>query len=202
MTDYSNLKRLAEAATPGPWIAENSRHEGSINALDRHIGMVSMHAKVREDIPQNFANQAFIAAANPAAVLALIAEVERLQRAEKNDLIAYNAVIQRQDELRAERDQFKAEAQALQEQKQFLRNLREADGFDSWSAALVEVDKLRVEVEALRKDAERYRWLRSRDLDTISQGGVFAGLTPQNMVLNEETLDEAIDAAMSKETDQ
>ena len=51
----------------------------------------------------------------------------------------------------------------------------------------------------LRKDAERYQWLRSRDLETISHGGVFAGITPQNMVLNEETLDEAIDAAMAKE---
>lgn len=51
----------------------------------------------------------------------------------------------------------------------------------------------------LRKDGERYRWLRSRDLETINQGGVFAGITPQNMVLNEETLDEAVDAAMAKE---
>ncbi|WP_434987151.1 hypothetical protein [Pseudomonas protegens] len=51
----------------------------------------------------------------------------------------------------------------------------------------------------LRKDGERYRWLRYRDLETINQGGVFAGITPQNMVLNEETLDEAIDAAMAKE---
>lgn len=59
--------------------------------------------------------------------------------------------------------------------------------------------KLVAENEALRKDAERYRWLRSRDLETISQGGVFAGITPQNMVLNEETLDQAVDAAMAKE---
>ncbi|WP_421547849.1 hypothetical protein [Pseudomonas sp. QD4] len=51
----------------------------------------------------------------------------------------------------------------------------------------------------MRKDGERYRWLRSRDLETINQGGVFAGITPQNMVLNEETLDEAVDAAMAKE---
>ncbi|MBW8356677.1 MAG: hypothetical protein K0M54_22925 [Pseudomonas sp.] len=51
----------------------------------------------------------------------------------------------------------------------------------------------------LLKDAERYQWLRSRDLETISHGGVFAGLTPQNMVLNKETLDEAVDAAMAKE---
>ncbi|MBC2658606.1 hypothetical protein H7A76_24475 [Pseudomonas sp. MSSRFD41] len=51
----------------------------------------------------------------------------------------------------------------------------------------------------LRKDAERYQWLRSRDLETISQGGVFAGITPENQVLNEETLDDAIDAAMAHE---
>lgn len=47
------------------------------------------------------------------------------------------------------------------------------------------------------KDAERYRWLRSRDLDTISQGGVFAGMTPKNVVLNEEDLDAAVDAAIA-----
>lgn len=46
-------------------------------------------------------------------------------------------------------------------------------------------------------DAERYRWLRSRDLETISQGGVFAGMTPQNVILNEEDLDQAVDAAIA-----
>ena len=51
----------------------------------------------------------------------------------------------------------------------------------------------------LRKDAERYRWLRSRNLETIHQGGVFAGITPENLVINEETLDEAVDAALAKE---
>lgn len=54
------------------------------------------------------------------------------------------------------------------------------------------------QIDALSMDAVRYRWLRSRDLETISQGGVFAGLTPDNLVLNEETLDQAIDAAMAK----
>ena len=47
-----------------------------------------------------------------------------------------------------------------------------------------------------KRDAERYRWLRERDLDTIDAGGVFAGQTPQNLVLNGEDLDRAIDAAM------
>lgn len=52
------------------------------------------------------------------------------------------------------------------------------------------------EIAALQRDAIRYRWLRSRDLDTINAGGIFAGMTPQNIVLNEGDLDAAIDHAM------
>lgn len=51
-------------------------------------------------------------------------------------------------------------------------------------------------------DAARYRWLRSRDLETISQGGVFAGMTPENVILNGEDLDEAVDAAIAAQAKQ
>lgn len=47
-------------------------------------------------------------------------------------------------------------------------------------------------------DAARYRWLRSRDVSTIRDGGVFAGVTPENLILTEADLDEAIDSAMLK----
>lgn len=59
--------------------------------------------------------------------------------------------------------------------------------------------ELAAERDSLQEDATRYRWLRSRDLDTISKGGVFAGMTPENVILNEEDLDRAIDAAMNRE---
>ncbi|WP_282076339.1 hypothetical protein [Epibacterium ulvae] len=49
----------------------------------------------------------------------------------------------------------------------------------------------------LAKDAARYRWLRDRNLDTIDRGGVFAGLTPENVVLNGEDLDLHIDGEMA-----
>ena len=62
-----------------------------------------------------------------------------------------------------------------------------------------ELESIKAERDSLLRDAERYRWIRHRNLDTISQGGVFAGMTPQNLVINEETLDEAIDAAMAVE---
>jgi hypothetical protein len=83
--------------------------------------------------------------------------------------------------LKAENEKLKAENRELKDVKLGL----------SWAFG-----ELKIDAENLRKDAERYRWLRSRDLDTISDGGVFAGMTPQNMVLNEETLDEAVDSAM------
>lgn len=48
------------------------------------------------------------------------------------------------------------------------------------------------------QDAARYRWLRARDLETIGTGGVFAGLTPQNVVLNGVDLDQRIDFELSQ----
>lgn len=50
----------------------------------------------------------------------------------------------------------------------------------------------------LHNDAQRYRFLRGADLETIQQGGVFAGQTPRNVVLNGDDLDKAIDDATSK----
>lgn len=54
------------------------------------------------------------------------------------------------------------------------------------------------EALAQDRDAARYRWLRMRNPDAIEAGGVFAGLTPDNVVLTGEDLDQAIDAAMAE----
>lgn len=51
-------------------------------------------------------------------------------------------------------------------------------------------------LDLLKLDAKRYRHLREKDIDTIEKGGVFAGMTPDNYVLNGYDLDEAIDAEM------
>lgn len=50
---------------------------------------------------------------------------------------------------------------------------------------------------SVEADALRYRHLRNKDLGTIRTGGVFAGKTPENVVLNLEDLDKAIDAEMT-----
>lgn len=56
----------------------------------------------------------------------------------------------------------------------------------------------RRDANELERDAARYRWLRSRDPDTIATGGVFAGITPENLILTEEHLDVAVDMAMGE----
>jgi len=50
---------------------------------------------------------------------------------------------------------------------------------------------------SMKADADRYQYLRNRDLNTIDQGGVFAGLTPDNVVLNGADLDRAIDQRLA-----
>lgn len=52
--------------------------------------------------------------------------------------------------------------------------------------------------ETAARYAKRYAWLRARDLDAVHGGGVFAGQTPQNIVLNGDDLDAAIDTAMGQ----
>jgi hypothetical protein len=66
-------------------------------------------------------------------------------------------------------------------------------GIQNTEAVLAENAKLRTEVEALRKDAERYRWLRSVENDVAITFGTHAWED-----LSDEYMDAAIDAAMGK----
>lgn len=62
------------------------------------------------------------------------------------------------------------------------------------------------EAQAIQRDAERYRKLRAADINAIHKGGVFVGLTPDNVVINGEDLDIAvdllIDAALASQKEQ
>lgn len=84
-----------------------------------------------------------------------------------------------------------------------------------WLDKRREIDRLRSELAGARQslvlaefradnadravlaDAQRYRWLRARELDSVHEGGVFAGQTPQNVVINGADLDAVIDAAIA-----
>ncbi|EOJ8673998.1 TPA: ead/Ea22-like family protein [Pseudomonas aeruginosa] len=73
MTDHAELRRLAKAATPGPWEYQAPL---KILAADRtSIVLIALsHANYREDE----ANSRLIAAANPKTILALLDEIDRL----------------------------------------------------------------------------------------------------------------------------
>lgn len=86
--DLDELARLADAATPGPWRSFEQITDGGDWHGDRHRALVELHTERgtvvahawgtgnRQD---NTANAAYIAALNPATVLALLA---RLRAAE------------------------------------------------------------------------------------------------------------------------
>jgi len=87
------------------------------------------------------------------------------------------SLCQARDEARRERDLLKVGVAALESSVGHLSRL----------------------IDDLRPGHDRYQYLRERPVDTIEKGGVFAGLVPDNVVLNGEDLDRAIDAALPSE---
>ena len=161
MTDNSELKRLAEAATPGPWY----QHGGIMQVLSHDCETVCETFEDDGECP----DAQFIAAANPAAVLALIAENERLQQREQ-DLSAsvkywfnacggkqFEAGVKHADEAaskyidehwRRQRDQLRAENAGLR------------TGYEAYEQVNAE---LKAEVEGLRKALTSSREFLMRD---------------------------------------
>lgn len=121
MSDYSELKRLAETATPGPWSYDGSyvcpaRVEDGTTYVETWRSVA--------DCAQS-ENTKFIAAANPAAVLALIAEADQWMRCTGLILatipvsevtaasMSVGESVSYFERLHAERDQLRAENEAL-----------------------------------------------------------------------------------------
>ncbi|HEJ2104703.1 TPA: ead/Ea22-like family protein [Pseudomonas aeruginosa] len=84
MTDHAELRRVAKAATPGPWSC--NRHwaivggptlEFTNGAAQQQIAMACWQSWMHEEELRN--NAEFIAAATPKTVLALLDEIDRLK---------------------------------------------------------------------------------------------------------------------------
>lgn len=89
---------------------------------------------------------------------------------------------------------------AMQELQEFCDDAQVAAGDADGFGELVGVRALMTEFEAIKccvagndKDALRYRFLRNQNIDVIHKGGVFAGLTPDNVALTGVELDMAVD---------
>lgn len=113
MSDHTELRQLAEVATPGPWDAECNDGEGEVQVnagtarTEWHEGGWGTPARswrttdrildrddLWDDEFEQVANDAeFIAAANPATILALLDEVESLRaRAERAEAAIADAL--------------------------------------------------------------------------------------------------------------
>lgn len=138
----AELRRLAEAATPGPWRECGADRGGcacgqvwSI-ASDCPVAVVWQGDEVVGEPGEGAeANASFIAKANPAAVLSLLDESDRLE----NDNRSKNG------SMKAFGEQIAKLQRAVKNRDKLLAKSKE------------ENEQLRAEVEALRKDAERYR---------------------------------------------
>ena len=158
MTDYNELKRLAEAA----------------NAVTSDVNVVlTLASESGPNQAEIDAVTAFMGMATPAAVLALIGENERL--ATQVRLAGVSAEMTVHDAVGRAATEYLVVAQ--------------------------ERDQLNAEIEALRRDAERYRWLRSQHWN---ESDMAVACHPKKSVKlgfdcpSGERLDHAIDAAMGK----
>lgn len=157
MTDYTELKRLAEAATAGPWSmcgeADGSQGFEIIqdiwNEHGTHTGKdVVVYEWSDESDPLGVIHRAdaeFIAAANPVAVLALIAENERL-RVDLKSVVRLNN--ENADLFKEKNDQLRAEIAGFK------------TGYKAYERVNAE---LKAEVEGLRKAAgEVLSWIEAK----------------------------------------
>jgi hypothetical protein len=112
MTDIAKLKALAEAADQSEWgvVVSGSPASNPAGAAlligPRRIDMDRMAGFNADDAR-------FIAAANPVAVLELIAEIERLRDSHEQICANYNKVSFASEERGKQIDQLKAENEAL-----------------------------------------------------------------------------------------
>ncbi|WP_349573096.1 ead/Ea22-like family protein [Azotobacter salinestris] len=124
MGKYDELKRLAEAATPGPWGTDGEYINEHGNLLFCHIGVpgegrladAASNCMVSDEKCR--ANASYIAAANPATVLALIAENETLRSSGGfNELallrMGYRQACEERDRLKAELERARVDAERL-----------------------------------------------------------------------------------------
>ena len=83
-TDYTKLRQLALAATPGPWSQGRSATGADCIWLDgRHEPEYAMGEDASWIDCNTRENAAFIAASNPQAVLALLDEIEQINSARR-----------------------------------------------------------------------------------------------------------------------
>lgn len=144
MTDNTELKRLATAAPEGPWFGPEYA-PGTSYVFDADLGTLLHYESI--DTEQD-ACLRYVAAANPAAVLGLIADNERLSRSVESLIQMERATGNRAIEYAGKCDQLRAEVAGLR------------TGYEAYEQVNAE---LKAEVEGLRKALTSSREFLMRD---------------------------------------
>lgn len=167
MTDHAELRRLAEAATPGPWRVQTG-------CSWRRIGTDSGDGDVLRpcthphdgwpDIAAPVENLEYIAAANPKTTIALLDEIDRLKAENEAILAANRDCIDWFNQIKTEYDECASTLPGVY-------YMEPPDGGD------VSVPK---QLRRMARDAARYRWLRDsctrqwdvmcRDIEIVING--------------------------------
>ena len=186
MTDLTKLKELAERATPGRNFDRLPSAGGGLKyTCTGDDDSLVLRVDHKNDLfgfigPKGEEDEAFFLACTPKAVLELIAEVERLRQFAAEVYQVLGALDAPENVLDNASD---AASGALLRHKTLLPFF--AEGY-----------------EALRKDAERYRWLRVQPNDCTAPRIDVVRWEPMDESANEgeglrfEALDAAIDAAL------
>ena len=190
MTDYTELKRLAEAATPTPW----ERGDGNEVMVSEEgdeaywsweqAGPAQIHGSGEQPVR----DADFIAAANPAAVLALIADLDEARNGMKHSCAI--RLKKRIELLETQRDQLIADnerptkAVGLQVIRRFVGD-DDQKNIDELVAAGIQVDKelivqLKAENERLAAACERAEQIIIVECKAASLAKVRANLLEAN----------------------
>lgn len=183
MSDYSELKAAAEAASKhGHHIYINARDDGNW-----------------------LANSKFHVDCTPDIVLELLKELEVSTSVGKALGITLGNVVEGRDALVLAVENLKAESKRLVARD--AMHVQQFNGLSQFRDRTVKefdakVARLEAEAEALRKDAERYRFLRDpAPRDCAPECDVICGVAEGEDVLWSGDLDRTIDAAMSADDD-
>lgn len=107
--DTAELRKLAEAAPEGPWFGPEYA-PGTSYVFDVDLGSLLHYESIETE---QDACLRYVAAANPAVVLALLAEIDGLTAQHGRDSTELRRLCQARDDARRERDQLKADNEAL-----------------------------------------------------------------------------------------
>ena len=137
MIDINELRRLAQAATPGPWI--NHGRQPNVaglphSAVAAKTLLARVYSEAYGDVEQETANASFIAAANPATISELLDRLEAAEKSDAESLAMYRKARDERDALRAkieaaekERDNANAAAAGVALKAQKLEEDRAID---------------------------------------------------------------------------